>query len=390
MSQKDSAVGRFFASTSGRLGVVGVALLLLPAIFAPFIANGRPLLIIAGGRVSMPFLRHFFAPHSSDYEVFVECCFNYLALFLPLGAIVFAFTRRCPALRRWLLAALALLVMLPFVFVRSRMDKRDYRQLAAAPGAVRIFAPLPYSPSEQIGKPYSLPDKRHPLGCDNVGRDVASRLIYGSRTSLAVGIFSTALALVIGASVGIASGYWRGWFDLSVMRVVEILMCFPTFLLLLILMATLGGGGEGGGDGAFQSIVLVIAVLGLTGWIGAAFLARGETLKQCAMPYIQSCEVSGIPTARIMFRHLLPNIAPVLLTWGVFSVAGAIMAENGLSFLGFGVKPPGASWGELLQEAFADPMTYWNLTLFPGAAIFLAVISFNFIGDGINKALSPK
>ena len=125
-------------------------------------------------------------------------------------------------------------------------------------------------------------------------------------------------------------------------------------------------------------------------WIGAAFLVRGETLKQCAMSYVQSCEVSGISTWRIMFRHLLPNISPVLLTWGVFAVAGAIMAENGLSFLGFGVREPGASWGELLRQAFTDPLTYWHLTLFPGAAIFIAVISFNFIGDGIGKALSPK
>lgn len=385
MAQKQTAVGKFFSSTPGRLGVIGVSLLLLPAVFAPFIANGRPLLVIASGRWSLPFLRHFFAPSPSDCDVFVERCFNYLALLLPLGAVVrFAF-RRARNLRRWLLAAAALLLILPFIFVRPRMDKFDYRNAPRVRGELRVFSPLRYSPFEQLGRPYEPPDSRHVLGCDSIGRDVASRLIYGARVSLAVGIFSTAIAMAIGTVIGIAAGYWRGWFDLAVMRVVEVLMCFPTFLLLLILMASLGGDGS-----SLPSIPLVIAVLGLSGWIGIAFLVRGETLKQCAMSYIQSCEVSGVSTWRIMFRHLLPNISPVLLTWGVFAVAGAIMAENGLSFLGFGVREPGASWGELLRQAFTDPLTYWHLTLFPGAAIFLAVISFNFIGDGVSKAISPK
>ena len=383
MAQNKTAVGKFFSSTPGRLGVIGAALLLLPAVFAPFIANGRPLLLSQGGQWSLPFLRHFFAPSSSDGEVFVDRCFNYLALFIPIGSIVWFVFRRARNCKWWL-AAVAILLVLPFVLVKPRMEKLNYRDAAAAPGEVRVFAPLPFSPFEQIGgRSYEPPCAGHPLGCDSNGRDIAVRLIYGARVSLAVGIFSTAIALVIGTAVGIAAGYWRGWFDLAVMRAVEVLMCFPTFLLLLILMSSLK-------DAKLQSIPLVIVVLGLTGWIGIAFLVRGETLKQCAMPYIQSCEVSGVSTWRIMFRHLLPNISPVLLTWSVFAVAGAIMAEAGLSFLGFGVPVPVASWGELLQQAFSDPLTYWHLTLFPGAAIFLAVISFNFIGDGINKAISPK
>ena len=387
MAQKETAVGKFFSSTPGRLGVLGVALLLLPAVFAPFIANGRPLLTVVGGRISLPFLRHFFAPSSSDYDVFAEVCFNYLALFVPLGAIVWFAFRRARKLRGYLPAVLAAVLILPFIFVDRRMDKRNFREAPLSPGEVRVFAPLPFSPFEQVGRPYEPPCARHVLGCDSIGRDVAARLIYGARTSLAVGIFSTAIALMIGTMIGTAAGYWRGWFDLAVMRAVEVLMCFPTFLLLLILMSTLS---DRGGGASLQSIPLVIAVLGLTGWIGVAFLVRGETLKQCAMPYIQSCEVSGVSTWRIMFRHLLPNISPVLLTKGGLAVAGAIMAENGLSFLGFGVREPGASWGELLQQAFTDPLAYWHLTLFPGAAIFLAVISFNFIGEGIGKAISPK
>lgn len=375
------AVKKIVSGVSGRIGMAGLLLLGLPAVFAPFIANGRPLVMHSAGKWSFPFLHHYFAPDSA--EVFVEQFFNYLALFIPVAVVSALIVRRRGARRLWMVF-FAVLLLIPFAVSAPRMDKTDYRKLAAERCAMSVFAPIPFGPFEPVGRPYELPGRRHILGCDEIGRDVASRMIYGARTSLAVGVLSAAIALFIGSAVGIAAGYYRRWFDLAVMRLVEVLMCFPTFLLLLILMSSLGDRQLG------QSVPVVIAVLGLTGWIGIAFLARGETLKQCALPYIQSCEVSGISTRRIMFRHLLPNISPVLLTSGVFGVAGAILAENGLSFLGFGVQPPGASWGDLLRQAFVNPLDYWHLTLFPGAAIFLAVISFNFLGDGIAKAIAPK
>ena len=263
MTEKKSALQKFFASGSAVFGVVGVAVLALPAIFAPFIANGRPLLVVRESRVSLPFLIHFFAPDSA--ETFVEKCFNYLALVLPVACLLVVAFRRRPRSRNRLLAFVALAALLPFLFVGPRMDKLDYRAQAAERGGFTLFAPIPYGPFEPAGTPYAPPGNGHLLGCDEIGRDVASRLIYGARTSLAVGIFSTAIALVIGAAVGIAAGYRRGVFDLTVMRLVEILMCFPTFLLLLILMSSLGDRDFG------QSIPIVIAVLGLTGWIGIAF-----------------------------------------------------------------------------------------------------------------------
>jgi peptide/nickel transport system permease protein len=199
-----------------------------------------------------------------------------------------------------------------------------------------------------------------------------------------VGIIATFLVIIIGTAVGIAAGYYRNAVDLVVMRLVEVLMCFPTFLLLLILMSALG-------DRQFeQSILVVIGVIGLTGWIGLAMLVRGETLKQRALPYIMSCEVANLPAHKIMFRHLLPNITgPVLISFS-FGVAGAILAESGLSFLGFGVQPPTASWGGLLRQAFDNPLDYWHLTFFPGVALFLAVISCNFLGEGMRRALDVK
>lgn len=372
---------RFFADFQGRLGVVGILILLVPAVAAPLLANGRPLLVFGKEGLRLPFLPFLFAPDSTEF--LVEQFFNYVLLLLPLWLLIALIVRR-QFPRRILCGAAALLLLLPFAAARPRLDKTDYRLAAAESGERAVFAPIPYGPFEIIAKPYQKPSREHWLGTDEVGRDVASRMIYGARASLAVGLFATAIALVIGTLVGLMAGYYRGWFDLAVMRFVEILLCFPTFLLLLILMSILK-------DRKFeQSILVVIAVIGLTGWIGLTFLVRGEVLKQRALPYIQSCEVVGISAWRTMTVHLLPNITGPILISFTFGVAGAILAESGLSFLGFGVQPPTASWGGLLRQAFDNPLEYWHLTLFPGIALFIAVLAFNFTGEGLRKALFPR
>lgn len=376
-----AAKRRFLGDIQGCFGLAGILLLLIPAIAAPLLANGRPLLVLGANGIRLPFLAFLFAPDSTEF--LIEQFFNYLLLFLPLWALI-VFAERWKLLRMTMLCAAALLLLIPFVLARPKLDKTDYRKAVAESGETALFAPIPYGPFEIIARPYEKPSRTHWLGTDQVGRDVASRMIYGARTSLAVGLFATGIALVIGTLVGLAAGYYRGWFDLSVMRLVEILLCFPTFLLLLILMSILK-------DRKFeQSILIVIAVIGLTGWIGLTLLVRGEVLKQRALPYIQSCEVVGISAWRTMTVHLLPNITgPILISFS-FGVAGAILAESGLSFLGFGVQPPTASWGGLLREAFDNPLEYWHLTFFPGAALFIAVLSFNFTGEGLRKALFPR
>lgn len=372
---------RFFADFQGRLGVVGILILLVPAVAAPLLANGRPLLVFGKEGLRLPFLPFLFAPDSTEF--LVEQFFNYVLLLLPLWLLIALIVRR-QFPRRILCGAAALLLLLPFAAARPKLDKTDYRLAAAESGERAVFVPIPYGPFEIIAKPYQKPSREHWLGTDEVGRDVASRMIYGARASLAVGLFATAIALVIGTLVGLMAGYYRGWFDLAVMRLVEILLCFPTFLLLLILMSILK-------DRKFeQSILVVIAVIGLTGWIGLTFLVRGEVLKQRALPYIQSCEVVGISAWRTMTVHLLPNITGPILISFTFGVAGAILAESGLSFLGFGVQPPTASWGGLLRQAFDNPLEYWHLTLFPGIALFIAVLAFNFTGEGLRKALFPR
>ena len=172
--------------------------------------------------------------------------------------------------------------------------------------------------------------------------------------------------------------------DFIVMRIVEIIMCFPTFLLLLILMAIMMDRKME------QSILLVIGVIGLTSWTGLSRIVRGEVLQQRAMPYIKACESLGLSIWKIMVYHLLPNISGPILVSFTFGVAGAILSESGLSFLGFGVRAPTASWGELLHQAFSDPLRYWHLTLWPGAAIFISVVSFNFAGEALHRAFDPK
>lgn len=376
---------RLKADALSLIGAVVVGVMFLLALGAPLLANGRPFFIFNGesGEWSFPFLRYIFAPDTT--EVVIEKLFNFLLLYLPLWAVLRLIFRRF-RWRRTLLCGAAVLVAAPFFIVQPKLDKVDYREVAERlpAGSKYCFAPIPYGPYELVTSPYAAPSSGHIFGGDQVGRDVASRMLYGGRVSLAVGIGATVIALGIGTVIGLVCGFFGGWVDIAVMRVVEIVICFPTFLLLLILMAIFR-------DYKFeQSILIVIGVIGLTGWIGVCQLVRGEVLRQRELPYIQSCIASGVSVWRTLFRHLLPNVAaPVIITF-TFSVAGAILAESTLSFLGFGVQPPTASWGGLLRQAYENPLDYWHLMVIPGAALFFAVCGFNFTGEGLRTSLDPK
>ncbi|MDD3154205.1 MAG: ABC transporter permease [Victivallaceae bacterium] len=368
----------FFTAPFALIGLTGIAILFLPALFAPLLANGRPLVALTEhGRVVFPFLRDFFAPESTERSI--EMLFNWALLcLLPALGILAAFRRR-PKIRKTMIFVLLFAAALPFLMTQNRLDKTNYR---ARTYSFVQFAPIPYGPAEIVGAPCEAPSVRHWLGTDDIGRSVASRMIYGARVSLSVGIFSTLLALAIGGYLGMTSGERGGLFDLFFMRSVEMMICLPTFLLLLILMAMLRGRDFE------QSILVVIAVIGLTGWTGIAQLVRGETLKLRNMPFVLAAQCANVPERWILLRHILPNISGVILITFAFGVAGAILAESALSFLGFGVQPPTASWGGLLRQAFENPLDYFHLTLFPGLALFLAVVSFNFTGEALRKALA--
>ncbi len=376
---------RFFSDKSAVAGLVFVILLTLLAICAPVLINGKPFFIaFQDGTWKSPALRDFFAPDAQ--EILVEKIFN--ALFLALLVLTPAFfllRKASGQKRKYVILLLSILVALPFCLMKTKMDQTNWRNISTKDNVTySIFAPIPYGPFETSEEIFAGPSKKHIFGTDQIGRDVAARMLYGARVSLSVGFFSTIISLIIGITLGLFSGYRGGKIDLLVQRCVEIMICFPTFLLLLILMSIMLDYG------IRQSILLVIIVLGITGWPGLSRLVRGEVLKQRQIAYIQSCECLGIPLYSILFRHLLPNVSGPIFVYFSFSVSSAILSANSLSFLGFGVQDPSASWGELLKQAFSDPLLHWNLMLWPGLSIFLTMISFNFIAEGIRHAIDRK
>ncbi len=375
---------RYRGSFSAMFGLTVIIILCLIAVTAPLLANHLPLRVRLNGVLKSPALCELFAPDSP--EIFVSKTFNWLLLLLPVLLLLRLIFRKHIKVFRITAVAAALLLLIPFLFSGNFVDRTPWRSLSKEMknGDFAVFAPMPYGPYETVAVPYMPPSREHWLGTDHAGRDVFARMVFGARVSLAVGFLATAVSMLLGTFIGLIAGYKGGKTDLLVMRLVEIVICFPTFLLLLILMSILLDYGSR------QSILLVIAVIGLTGWTGLCRLVRGETLRVRQNAYIQSCEAMGTPLWRILLFHLLPNVSGPIFVSFTFEVAGAILAESSLSFLGFGVQDPTASWGELLRQAFPDPLTYWHLMFAPGLAIFLAVCSFNLAGEGLRKALDGK
>ena len=375
---------RYRSSFSAMFGLTVILLLCLVALCAPLLASHLPLLVRMNGVLKSPALAELFAPDST--EIFVSKTFNWLLLLLPAVLLLRLIFRNRKKVFRIAAVTAAVFLLIPFLTKGNYVDRTPWRAVSAEMknGDFAIFAPMPYGPYETAAVPYMPPSREHWLGTDHAGRDVFARMVFGARVSLAVGFLATAVSMLLGTFIGLMAGYKGGKTDLLVMRLVEIVICFPTFLLLLILMSILLDYGSR------QSILLVIAVIGLTGWTGLCRLVRGETLRVRQNAYIQSCEAMGTPLWRILLFHLLPNVSGPIFVSFTFEVAGAILAESSLSFLGFGVQDPTASWGELLRQAFPDPLTYWHLMFAPGLAIFLAVCSFNLAGEGLRKALDAK
>ncbi|MBW1971605.1 MAG: ABC transporter permease [Deltaproteobacteria bacterium] len=247
---------------------------------------------------------------------------------------------------------------------------------------IAIIAPkiAPYDPGQiNVEEKLIAPCSRHLLGTDNLGRDLFSRMLYGSRISLSVGFIAVGISIIIGILVGSISGYFGGWIDIILMRFVDIMMCFPSFFLVLTVIALLG-----------PNIVNVMIVIGVTSWMGTARFVRAEFLSLKERDFLYAARAMGASDTRIIFRHLLPNaMAPVLVT-ATLGVATAILTEAGLSFLGIGVQPPTPSWGNILTEGRIYIFDAWWLTLFPGFAILITVLAFNLLGEGLRDALDPR
>jgi peptide/nickel transport system permease protein len=223
------------------------------------------------------------------------------------------------------------------------------------------------------------PSVAHPLGTDDLGRDVLARVVYGARVSLKVGFVAVGIATSIGLVIGLLSGFYGRRVDAVLMRFVDIMLCFPTFFLILAVIAFLS-----------PSIVNIMVVIGLTGWMGVARLVRAETLSLKERDFVAAARAQGAGTARIMFRHILPNALAPILVAATLGVAGAILTESALSFLGIGVQPPTPSWGNILTTGKNYIAFAWWLSLFPGLAILVTVLGYNLLGEGIRDAVDPR
>jgi peptide/nickel transport system permease protein len=329
---------RYHRSKLGLLGLMLVAALLLVALLAPVLANPQPILCRLDGKIYAPALK----------EV----------------------TWAIPGASR----------LLPKSPPFNQATFRFAREFDAARGDWQLPTPVPHGPTQTSSRILERPSDEYLLGTDESGRDVLARMIWGARVSMLVGFAAMAIATTIGLVVGSLAGYFGGWVDATLSRIVEIVICFPVFFLILGIMAWLPK----------PSIWNVMIVLGLVGWVGIARYVRGEFMRLKRMDFAIAAVALGAGTPRIIFRHVLPNaLAPVFVPI-TFGIASAILTESALSWLGFGVQPPAASWGSILRSAFDNILTTSHLVYPPCVAIFVAVLAYNLVGDRLRDVVDPR
>jgi peptide/nickel transport system permease protein len=239
---------------------------------------------------------------------------------------------------------------------------------------------VPFDPSSQeLSMRLARPTLHHPFGLDELGRDIFSRVVAGARISLIVGVTVVGISTLVGVLLGALAGYFGGWVDDCISRSVDVLMAFPGILLAIALVAVLGP--------SLRNVVLALSVIG---WVGYARLVRGQVLRAREFEFVQAARALGAGTWRILLRHVIPTTMPAVMVQATLGMAGAILAEAALSFLGLGVQPPTPSWGTMLNGGRLHLLDAPHLTIFPGAAIALLVLGFNFLGDGLRDVLDPK
>ena len=249
-----------------------------------------------------------------------------------------------------------------------------------AVAAVAAGSIAPWDPNRpDVKKILDPPSRAHLLGTDQLGRDVLSRMLHGARVSLAVGFVSVGIAAFIGITLGSAAGYNGGMVDATIMRLVDLMLVFPRFFLLLAVLAFLK-----------PSIWTIMVVIGLTGWMGVARLVRAEFLALKEREFVIWSQSIGASAFRIIWRHILPNAMGPVLVAMTLGIPAAILTESGLSFLGLGVRPPYATWGNILNEGKEVIELAWWLSVYPGLAILFTVLSYNLLGEGIRDALDPR
>ena len=367
-------LGDVFIRWGGRLGLGWILLLTLLAVFSPFIANSHPLMIRTDGKWSSPLLTHLAA-----IDVILLFAFLYAFILICLPRV---------ALRKKTLIFTVLLVATSIgalILIRppETVVYEKYREMMVD-GQIEsvVNVPVAYSPSDRLrdqpGLRLTGPSGEHLMGTTSNGADLLSNMVYATRIALSIGFISTGIAILIGILVGGLMGYFSGVVDLLGMRLVEIFSAIPTLFLLLAFVAVFE-----------PNLYIMMAIIGLTSWVGYAMFIRAEFLKLRQQDFVQAARACGLPLWSILFRHMLPNgVAPVLVS-ASFGVAGAILAESTLSFLGIGLVEE-ASWGKLLNQALGVGGTfYWWIALYPGLAIFLTVFAYNLVGEALRDAIDP-
>ena len=335
---------RYRKSWTGMLALLFLLVLGIVAFFAPMIANAKPIICkmeytSPGGTTSSGW--HF-----------------------PAAKEAFA---QSPLLGPFLFKASTPFSRMGFKFKKHFKPGRDWA----------LMPPISYSPTEITGDEFQASSGKHWLGTDELGRDVLARLVYGTQVSMRVGFISMGIAALIGLCLGATAGFYGGWPDIVISRIIEIFMCFPVFFLILAIIAVL-----------LPRIENIMIIIGLTRWVGIARLPRGEVLRLRELEYTAAAKALGARPGRIIFRHLLPNaLAPAMVSI-TFGIAGALLVESGLSWLGFGVQAPNPSWGNILRDGYN--LKAAHMIMPACAAIFIAVLSFNLIGDTLRDVIDPR
>ncbi|MEE8141876.1 MAG: ABC transporter permease [Planctomycetota bacterium] len=324
-------------STTGMIGLALVILLIAVGLCAPILANGMPLVCKFDGKLYAPALIEFI----------------------------------------WNIPGFHWIIKKSYPFDQATFDFDD--SFNPERGDWAILPPVPYGPNATSSQILAKPSTAHLLGTDEVGRDLLARMIYGARISMMVGFVAVGIATIIGIVLGALAGYFGTWVDIIISRFIEIVMCFPVFFLILSIIVWLE-----------PSIWKVMIVLGITRWTGVARYVRGEFIRLRETEYSLAAAALGARPQRIIFRHILPNaLAPVFVTV-TFGIASAILIESGLSWLGFGVMPPQASWGNILKTGYDNMLTSAHMIWPPCIAIFIAVLSYNLVGDALRDAVDPR
>jgi peptide/nickel transport system permease protein len=359
----------FRADSFALMGLRVVIALFIVAALAPFIANSHAIIRVDDGSIQFPI---FASLEPIEWR---------FLLYVPLAALIYFFRARFvahPGLSFLLVIGVVALLEIVFAFHHPVNDPTNDRD---RPASFKLLPLIPYSPIESTPDQFAAPSWKHLCGTDSTGRDIAARMLHGARTSLSIGFIAQSIALLVGVTVGGLAGYYRGWIDIAICRFIEIMDCFPPLLLILVAISLFESQ---------NNMFYIMAVIGLTSWTGLARLVRGEFLRLSVQPFTLAAQAVGATDFRVIVRHLLPNsLGPILVT-ATFGVASAILIESSLSFLGFGMQAPTPSWGDILSDARRYIDFAWWLAFFPGLAILITIMSYNFVGEGLRDAVDPR